>query len=244
MSLTCKNRALVLISLLASSMLWVSGCVGLGKAAPSQPPNSGVTLVTVAPSKASSVTSGTLSFIATTQGTSSNTSVTWKALLGTITSAGVYTAPSKAGTDTVTAISVADPTKTSSSSITVTTTVANPQVTSIVISPTTAQVATSGPLQFASTVQGSTTDKSVRWTASLGTINSAGNYTAPTSAGNDTVTAISNADSSKTAAAKITVSAPVTTPSQSASCNGTPCPAFPGAAGGGAGSVGGRGRTA
>jgi hypothetical protein len=160
---------------------------------------------------------------------------------GAITTSGVYTALSKAGTDTVTATSIADSGKSGSSSVTVTAANPNSQVTSIVISPTTAQVAASGPLQFASTVQGSTTDKSVRWTASLGTINSAGNYTAPTSAGNDTVTAISNADSSKTAAAKITVSAPVTTPSQSASCNGTPCPAFPGAAGGGAGSVGGRG---
>jgi hypothetical protein len=75
MSLTYKNRAVTLVFLIASSILWVSGCVGVAKAAPSQPPNSGVTLVTVAPSKASSVTSGTLAFIATMQGTSSNTSV-------------------------------------------------------------------------------------------------------------------------------------------------------------------------
>jgi pectate lyase len=241
MSLTYKNRAVVLVSLIASSILWISGCVGVGKATLSQPPNSGVTLVTVAPSKASSITSGTLAFIATTQGTSSNTSVTWKALLGTITSAGVYTAPAKAGIDTVTATSVADPSKTSSSSITVTATVANPLVASIIISPTSAKVAASGTFQFASTVQGSATDKSVHWTASLGTINSAGSYAAPTSAGNDVVTAISDADSTKIASASVTVSAAATTPSQSASCGGAPCPAFPGAAGGGAGSVGGRG---
>lgn len=38
-------------------------------------------------------------------------SVTWRALLGTVTSAGLYTAPSTAGTDSVTAVSNADPSK-------------------------------------------------------------------------------------------------------------------------------------
>jgi len=197
--------------------------------------------VSVSPATASSVTGGTLSFSAAVVGGASNSSVTWKALLGTITSAGAYTAPAKAGTDTVTATSVADGTQSGTSSVTVTAANPNPVVTSIVISPSTAHVATSGTFQFASTVLGSATDKSVRWTASLGAISSAGSYTAPTSAGNDTVTAISNADSTKTASASVTVSAPVTSPSQSASCNGAPCPAFPGAQGGGAAAVGGRG---
>jgi hypothetical protein len=193
------------------------------------------------PTTASSVTSGTLQFSAAVQGTAPNTSVTWKALQGTITTGGVYTAPVKTGTDTVTATSVADPTRSASARITITAAPVNQVVTSIVISPTTAQVATSGTLQFASTVQGAVTDKSVRWTAVLGAVNSSGLYTASAQAGSDTVTAISNADSTKTAAASVTVAAPVTSPPQSASCNGAPCPAFPGAAGGGAASLGGRG---
>jgi hypothetical protein len=206
-----------------------------------QPSSTGVTSVTVSPTTASSVTSGTLQFSAAVQGTSSNTSVTWKALQGTITSTGVYTAPAKAATDTVTATSVADPTRSASATITITAASGNPVVTSIVISPTTAQVATSGTMQFASTVQGTVTDKSVRWTALLGAVNSSGLYTASAQAGSDTVTAISNADSTKTAVASVKIAAPVTSSSQSASCNGAPCPAFPGAAGGGAASVGGRG---
>jgi hypothetical protein len=210
-------------------------------AAAGQPSGSGVTSVTVSPLTASSITSGTLSFGATVQGTASNSSIIWRALLGTITSAGTYTAPTKAGSDTVTATSVADASKSASSIVTVTTAAPSLAVSSIVIWPTSAQVTTGGTFQFASTVQGTVTDKSVRWTASLGTINSTGSYTASTKAGNDTVTAISNVDSTKTASSSVTMSAPVASGSQSASCNGAPCPAFPGASGGGAASVGGRG---
>jgi fibronectin type 3 domain-containing protein len=79
-----------------------------------------VTSVTVSPGTASSMTSGTLPFTATVQGTTSNKAVAWKAALGTITSSGLYTAPSKTGTDTVTATSAADPTKSDSTSVEIT----------------------------------------------------------------------------------------------------------------------------
>src|SRR6202011_1569769 len=46
--------------------------------------------------------------------------VTWKASLGTITSAGFYTAPSKAGADTVTATSDADSSKSGIATVSVT----------------------------------------------------------------------------------------------------------------------------
>ena len=218
-----------------------STTVAVTVAAAGQPSDSAVTSVIVSPASGASITGGTVSFSASVLGTTSNTAVTWKALLGTITAAGVYTAPAKAGTDTVTATSVADATKFTSSSVTVTAAAQNPVVSSIAISPTNAQATTSGTLQFAGTVQGSVTDKTVRWIATSGTVNSTGMYTASTKAGTDTVTAISNADPTKTASATVTVTAPVTSPSQSASCGGAPCPAFPGAAGGGAASVGGRG---
>ena len=197
--------------------------------------------VTVTPAPATSITGGTLSFSATVSGGTSNGSVTWKALLGTITSTGAYKAPAKAGTDTVTATSAADPTQSGSSTVTVTAENSNSQITSIAISPTSAHVTTNGTFHFASTVQGSATDKSVRWMASLGTISSTGGYTAPTNAGTDTVTAITNADATKTASASVTISVQATSASQTVSCNGAPCPAFPGAQGGGAASVGGRG---
>jgi fibronectin type 3 domain-containing protein len=83
-------------------------------------PSSAVTSVSVSPATASSITSGTLPFKATVQGTTTNKSVTWKVVLGHINASGLYTAPSKAGTDTVTAVSNADPTKSDSTVVTVT----------------------------------------------------------------------------------------------------------------------------
>jgi pectate lyase len=195
--------------------------------------------VTVSPSPASSITSGTLSFKVSVQGTASNKSVTWKALLGSITATGAYTAPAKAGTDTVTATSVADVTKSDSTSVTVTTTTPTPTVSSIAVSPTTTTVKTGASHQFAATVQGTVTNKSVTWTAALGTVNSSGAYTAPSKAGTDTVTATSNADSSKSASASVSVT-PNPGPT-TASCSGSHCPAFPEAQGGGAAADGGRG---
>jgi hypothetical protein len=222
--------------------------------ASSQPSSSGVTGVTVTPATASSVTGGTLQFKATVAGATSNinTAVVWKAQLGTITPTGNYTAPAKVGTDTVTATSLADGTKSGSASVTVTAPGATPVVSSISVSPSTAKATTGTSLQFTASVQGTVTDKSVTWTASLGTINSSGIYTAPAKTGSDTVTATSDADTSKSASAAVTVTAsapppPPTpappSPSSSVSCAGSNCPAFPGAAGGGAGSAGGRGGT-
>jgi hypothetical protein len=215
-------------------------------APPTQSEGSGVTLVTVSPSPASSITSGTLSFKASVQGTASNKAVTWKASLGSITGTGAYTAPAKAGTDTVTATSVADDTKSGSASVKITTASPTPTVNSIAVSPTTASVSAGGSHQFKATVQGTATDKSVTWTAALGAVNSSGAYTAPAKAGTDTVTATSNADSSKTASASVAVTAAPPAPnppgpSSVLSCNGANCPAFPGAEGGGAAAAGGRG---
>jgi hypothetical protein len=203
-----------------------------------QPSGSGVTSVTVSPSLATSITSGTLPFKGSVQGTATNTSVTWRAQLGAITSAGVYTAPTKAGTDTITATSIADATKSALATVTVTTVSPNPTVNSIAVTPLTTKVTTSSTFQFAAAVQGTITDLTVTWTASLGTINSSGTYTAPANAGTYKVTATSNADSTKSASASVIVSVPV---GQTASCGGSACPAFPGAAGGGASAAGGRG---
>ncbi len=208
-----------------------------------------VTSVTITPATASSITGGTLSFAATVQGTTANKAVTWKALLGTITSAGSYTAPAKASTDTVTATSVADATKSAAARVIVITAAASPVVSAITVSPSSTKVNTGGSLQFAATVQGTVTDKSVTWTTALGTITSSGAYTAPTKSGTDTVTATSNAETSKSATATVTVTEPASnppnppSPSSSASC-GSDCAAFPGAEGGGATSVGGRGGAA
>jgi hypothetical protein len=180
---------------------------------PTPPPPAGpaVTSVTISPTSATSATSGTLPFTASVQGSTSNKSVTWKASLGSISSSGSYTAPSKAGTDTVTATSVADPTKSASAAVTVTAAPApppNPVITSVTVSPTSTSATTGGTLQFAASVQGTASNKAVTWRASLGSISSSGFYTAPSKAGTDTVTATSEADSSKSGSATVSVTAP------------------------------------
>jgi hypothetical protein len=216
----------------ASAPVTVAAAPGSNPSPNPPPPNPAVTSVTISPASATSATSGTLPFTASVQGSTSNKSVTWTASLGSITSSGLYTAPASAGTATVTAASVADPTKSASATVKVTTTPPTPLVTSVTISPNAASSTTGGTLQFTATVQGGASDKSVRWNAALGSITSSGSYTAPSQAGTDTVTAISNADSSKSSSATVNVTAQT----QSGAL-----PAFPGAQGGGAAAVGGRG---
>jgi hypothetical protein len=75
--------------------------------------------VSVTPSVASTPAWRTVQFNANVQGAAADKSVTWSALMGTITSSGLYTAPSTAGTDTITAVSDADPTKFASTTISV-----------------------------------------------------------------------------------------------------------------------------
>jgi pectate lyase len=218
-----------------------------------------VASVAVTPIAATPAPGARVQFTAAVQGTTTNDAVTWTASMGTITTTGVYTAPAQPSTGTVTATSVADPTKSASAVVRVAasptptptptpspTPAPGPTVTSVTVSPSTASSVTGGTLTFTATVQGTATDKSVKWNAASGSINSSGAYTAPAKAGTDTVTATSNADSSKSASASVTVTAPAPPtppppPTASASCGGSGCPAFPGAQGGGAASVGGRG---
>lgn len=203
----------------------------------------GVTGVTVSPAPASVVAGGKMQFAASVQGTSTNKSVTWAASIGSISSSGLFTAPATVGSGRVTATSVADPTKSASAPVTVTSPAPPPTVTSVTVSPNATTVPTNGTVQFAASVMGTSTNKSVTWTAVLGAVTPAGAYTAPAKAGTDTVTATSNADPSKLGSASVTITAPTPPPppTPSAACDSSGCPAFPGAQGGGATSVGGRG---
>ena len=86
---------------------------------------SGIT-VTVSPSSATVTTGGTQQFTAAVTGTS-NTAVTWavdgmfggNTTVGTISTSGLYTAPSATGTHTITATSAADSSKTGAAGVTV-----------------------------------------------------------------------------------------------------------------------------
>jgi len=92
-----------------------------------------------------------------------------------------------------------------SATLTVTTVAA----VSVVISPTSASVASGGTQQFTATVTGSS-NTSVTWSVQEsggGTVSTSGLYTAPSSPGTYHVTATSVADNSKSAAAEVTVGA-------------------------------------
>ena len=75
------------------------------------------------------------------------------------------------------------------------------------ISPTSAPLLEGASQQFSSSVTGSS-NTAVTWSATGGTISSTGLYVAGNSAGNFTVTAISAADSTKSAVASVAISAP------------------------------------
>ena len=175
--------------------------------------------VNLTPASTSVVAGGTAQFTGTVTGTS-NKAVMWSvdgaaggnANVGTVNASGTYTAPSQAGSHTVTAASAADTTKSANATVTVTA----PAV-SVLISPTTTTVLAGATFQFTATVQG-TTNTAVTWSVDTvsggnsgsGTVNTSGLYTAPSQAGMHTVTATSVADTTKSANAAVTVTAPVT----------------------------------
>lgn len=81
----------------------------------------------------------------------------------------------------------------------------NPPVVAVSVSPTSATLAVGATQQFSATVTGAT-DTSVTWSATSGTVDSTGLYTAPATAGSGQVTATSNADSTKSASSSVTFS--------------------------------------
>lgn len=169
--------------------------------------------VTVSPSSATVLASGTQQFSASVTNTS-NTTVTWSvdgvaggnSTVGTVDSTGLYTAPATSGSHTVTATSVADTTKSGNASVKVTT-------VSVVVSPSTATITLGQTQQFTAQVANST-NQAVTWqvdgttggNTTVGTISTAGLYTPPSTTGSHTITAISQADATKSGTATIHVS--------------------------------------
>ncbi|MFZ3213773.1 MAG: Ig-like domain-containing protein [Terriglobales bacterium] len=160
----------------------------------------GVVTVSLSPASSSILTNATKQFAATVTGTT-NTAVTWTASGGTISTAGLYTAPATAGTYTVTATSAANTAVSASATVTVTA-----PVVTVTISPTTASLAIDTTQQFKATVTGTSTT-TVTWSATGGTVSSSGKYTAPNTTGSYTVTATSTANTAVSASATVTVTA-------------------------------------
>ncbi|MFN7926695.1 MAG: DUF1800 family protein [Blastocatellia bacterium] len=176
-------------------------------------------VITISPSSTSVGTNGTQQFTATVTGTT-NTKVYWGVVggssNGTITSNGLYKAPAVAPASPVTIRASSDANSERSGTATVTVTGAA-QTVAISLSPASASVQTSVTQQFTATVTG-TANTAVTWqvnnvtggNATVGTITSSGLYTAPAAvpAGAVTVKAISQADTTKSASANVTVTAP------------------------------------
>jgi hypothetical protein len=180
--------------------------------------------VSVAPHTASVSAGGTVTFTAAVTGTS-NTGVTWSVQessgCGTVTQAGVYTAPAAAATCHVVARSQADTSKSDTATITVSAPIA------VSVAPHTASVAAGGTVAFTAAVTG-TSNTGVTWSvqesSGCGTVTQAGVYTAPAAAATCHVVARSNADSSKSDAATVTVTAaPIVVTLQPASASVFSC---------------------
>ena len=184
--------------------------------------------VSVNPSSASVNLGASRTFQATVTG-SANTSVTWSvngtaggsAAVGTISSSGVYTAPSAMpanSTVSVRATSAANAAAFANASVTLTV----PPPITISLSPSNASIPLGGSQSFSATVSG-TANTTVIWTVDgimggtpiVGTISSAGVYTAPVAlppSGSVTVRATSAANSAVFANAQITLTLPPNTP--------------------------------
>lgn len=190
-----RNRYVAALSVLILAVCSF-GCGGGNKA------SSRIT-VTTTPATATVLPGGNQTFLATVSGTT-NRSVSWSlqegVAAGAITPAGVYTAPASAGTYHAVATSMADLSRRGSSTITV------PVV--VVVNPAAVTIAKAAKTTITATVTGAT-NTSVTWTlregAPAGTITQAGLYTAPGVAGMYHVIATSNADTTKSATATVTV---------------------------------------
>ena len=172
-------------------------------------------LVAVDPATATVPAGGSHTFAAAVTGTTTRT-VTWTVqggpACGSVSAAGVYTAPNAGATCTVVATSAADATKSGTATVTVT----PAPVIAVSVTPANASLLAGGTVTFTATVTGTTAGQSsaVVWSvpAGAGTVNaSTGVYVAPATAGAYVVTATSVADGSKKATATVTVTtSPVT----------------------------------
>ncbi|HYL83111.1 MAG TPA: hypothetical protein VE263_02660 [Candidatus Angelobacter sp.] len=212
-----RSARFVFVALLTAGA-WTQGCGTAGVGTPPPPPPS--ITVTVTPVASSVVLGNQLRLTATVTNTT-DTSVSWSvnaiaggnATVGTITPAGVYTAPADLPSPTnvqVTATSHADPTKSGSAPVTVTSDI----TLSLTPNPASVELGAMQAFQAAVTSSGHP-DTTVRWSVSgaacpsaCGAVDSSGHYTAPgilPSPTSVTLTAQSAADPSKQVSANLTI---------------------------------------
>lgn len=201
--------------LILAFVLPAIGCGG-GKSISPQPPSSSSQqqiTIKLTPASASLAAGAQQQFTASVQGTT-NTAVTWSVdsvaggstAAGTITSAGMYTAPAQAGTHTVTATSAADTADSANAAVTITA-----ATIALAITPASAGITPGETQQFNASVQGQS-NPTVTWSVdgvnggntTVGTVSAQGLYTAPSQVGSHSVTA-SVANPAATASAAVTI---------------------------------------
>ena len=198
---------------------WTLGCGGGGAGSPPPPPPPSIG-VTITPKSGSVVLGNEATFTATVTNTA-DTAVTWSvndtaggnAVVGTITSAGLYNAPvdlPSPATVQVTATSHADATKSATAAVTITSDI------TLTLAPNPASVELGATQAFQATVTSSGhPDTAVRWsvsgaacTSGCGAVDASGNYTAPRilpSPASVTLTAESVADPAKQVSAAVAI---------------------------------------
>ena len=212
------RTGIVFAALISLLILSLSGCGGSGTV----PPQQVLVRVSISPSQATVSAGATQLFFSSVTGTA-NHAVTWKVngttggdvTSGTISVAGLYTAPTtipNPATVTVSALSQADPTKSAASSITIT--------VGVSVSPNLVSLNIGGvQQQFTAVVNGSG-NSAVDWTVNglppgdpnttFGTITTSGLYTSPNAIPNPPnfrVTATAQADPTRSGSAGIAISA-------------------------------------
>jgi phosphatidylinositol-3-phosphatase len=168
-------------------------------------PSSTIASVSAACTPSTVPANGRSQCVATVTGAGNYSSaVTWSATGGALNASGLFTGPPSAGTITVTATSTQDPTKSGTAAITVQP--SSSTITSVQVACNPSTVSTNTTSQCTATVKGSGNYSSaVTWTASDGTINSSGVFTAPAAAASVTITATSVQDTSQSGTANLTV---------------------------------------
>jgi hypothetical protein len=174
--------------------------------------------VSISPTSANVQVARSQQFTATVSGTT-NTAVNWlvggilggNSSVGTISSSGLYTAPSSVPANPVTVTAQSAYASTSSAS-TIVTILPAPTPVSVSISPTSASVHVNQSQQFTATVSG-TTNTAVNWlvggilggNSSVGTISSTGLYAAPSTVPTNSITVTAQSAYTSTSSANATV---------------------------------------
>lgn len=209
----CASGSLITLALIAGCASGGSGGSGGGGSTTGAPPIS----VAISPLNPAALVSGaTQTFTATVANDATGAGVTWTASAGSITTSGLYTAPTPVVTETavVTATSKADATKSASVSVPLTSTTSNP-ISLNPISPATIALGIGGSQSFADSVVNDSSNSGVSWSigsgpGSLTASSTTGvTYNAPTSPVSATttvtLTAASIKDPTKSTTATITL---------------------------------------